>query len=248
MLKIGSTGIEVDLLKQALKNAGFEVTENDIFDKKTLLAVKAFQTKHVDKYDNPLKVDGIVGSLTQWALKNYLQNQSNNQTQPENEQKTGILAKTALKIAINEMNIGAKEIGKNNSGEFVEKYTKTKDGGGLDWCAGFVSFCFEQAEKETKIKCPIKYTLSARNIFDQAKKKNLTITDRNILPIPGDIVVWYRGTSKSYLGHVGICTSYSNGYIFVIEGNKGSFPAEVKVYKYVWKNMDKLIGLVRMTE
>lgn len=246
MLKLGSIGNEVEWLKKALKEAGVEVTESDIFDRETQLAVKAFQSKHVDNFYNPLTPDGIVGPLTKWALEEYYKYE-----QPSSNiiiEQVGNLSQIALKIAKNEMEIGAREIGGDNSGPFVEKYTKVKNGGKLDWCAGFVSYCFEQASIETGIKYPLKYTLGARNIFNQAKRKNLTITDRNILPIPGDILVWYRGALKGYFGHVGICSSYSDGYVSVIEGNRGKYPAKVNIFQYVWNRMDKFIGLVRIND
>ena len=62
-VKLGSAGAQVKLLQMDLNKAGAKLSVDGIFGKKTLAAVKSFQTK------NGLKADGIVGPLTHGKIK-----------------------------------------------------------------------------------------------------------------------------------------------------------------------------------
>jgi peptidoglycan hydrolase-like protein with peptidoglycan-binding domain len=58
ILKRGSYGSEVKLLQTVLNNNGYKLKVNGVFGKKTLAAIKSFQS------ENGLTVDGIVGPKT----------------------------------------------------------------------------------------------------------------------------------------------------------------------------------------
>ena len=65
MLKKGATGTDVKTLQTALNRAGCNLTVDGIFGSKTQTAVKNFQKSH------GLTVDGIVGDNTWKALTPY---------------------------------------------------------------------------------------------------------------------------------------------------------------------------------
>lgn len=110
--------------------------------------------------------------------------------------------------------IGNGEIGKNNSGEHVEKYLQCKER--RAWCAGFVSYVLKQSGVE------VKYTLRAKTFLTYGKKIET--------PQSGDISIWTRKGG----GHVGIVEQVFNTHYITIEGNKGKFPAKVKRVKHLY--------------
>jgi peptidoglycan hydrolase-like protein with peptidoglycan-binding domain len=70
-IKRGSKGEDVVECQTDLIQLGYDVGPkgaDGIFGAKTEEAVKAFQSTHTDSAGRPLKVDGIVGSGTWWAL------------------------------------------------------------------------------------------------------------------------------------------------------------------------------------
>lgn len=133
----------------------------------------------------------------------------------------------AVDVAIAE--IGNGEIGADNKGVHVRKYTK-----GLEssWCAGFVSYVLSQSGKDS-----LGYIVSARQYWN----KGLRVKD----PKRGDVICFWRGDPKGWQGHVGIVESVSGEKITVIEGNRGSYPAKVKRVQYTLGKIPKLLGFIR---
>jgi len=84
------------------------------------------------------------------------------------------------------------------------------------WCAAFVNWCLLQASKPQTGK------LNARSFLEygQDTKK----------PVLGDVVVLWRGTRTSDLGHVGFYVNETKTYIYILGGNQseqvniGRFP------------------------
>ena len=112
-------------------------------------------------------------------------------------------------VAIAEANIGRGETFADNSGPWVERYTR---GSRVAWCAAFVSYVYKEAGYR------IPYTLRARDF--------LKIGERRSKPVAGDVVVFRRGST---MGHVAIIVKVVDAKNFwVIEGNHGRFPAKVK--------------------
>lgn len=71
-IRRGSRGVYVTLAQTELINKGYSCGAkgaDGIFGKDTEEAVKAFQRDNVDESGNPLKVDGVVGQSTWWALE-----------------------------------------------------------------------------------------------------------------------------------------------------------------------------------
>ena len=252
LLKKGSTGVRVKELQQILRELDFDVPVTSVFDTATFKAVRTFQAAHLDKHGNPLEVDGKVGAITMWALQNprpkVISSEINFKVMPGLDLGGHPVGRRALHFAIEELKAGAGEIGGNNKGKWVKKYLQpTGLAEGNSWCAAFISWCFLQAVDGDKSKMPFMYTAGARSIYNQFKesKKGLQFPkpDKSFVPLPGDIVAWWRVSMPSGLGHVGIVHHFEDGFIYTIEGNKA---ANVAGFSYVKTRLDKVLGFGRV--
>jgi hypothetical protein len=248
-LKINHTGEAVRALSRLLVERGHLKEPSNIFDRTLKHAVEEFQARHVDERGRPLVVDGIVGPMTWWALKHP--DNANVLRQPVADPLTrmppmggSLRGRLALEIALSEMASGAKEEVTNNSGPWVEKYLNGIVDPPANWCAAFVSWCFSRHREGL----PFRYSLGARDIRTQFKQKKWTYeVSQGTLPEPGDIIVWWRGQPDGWKGHIGLVHSLSEGGIlYTVEGNKGGFPAPVRVFDYVLSRMDRLLGFGRV--
>lgn len=249
VLRMNCEGNAVIDLTTLLKNRGYLAEVKHTFDRYVRMAVKEFQSRHVDERGRSLVVDGIVGPLTWWALENPDNTEILNQ--PISEALTRMpetggspRGRAALAVALSEMNNGAKEIDGNNSGPWVEKYLNGILSAPASWCAGFISWCFSQHPDEI----PFRYSLGARDIRSQFRQKGwLYDANENNTPEPGDIIVWWRDQPDSWKGHIGLVHHYSpGGILYTIEGNKGGFPAPVRPFDYVFGSIDRLLGFGRV--
>jgi hypothetical protein len=193
---------------------GGHIAEDGDFGLKTLQAIKAFQSSHLDKNGNPLNIDGEVGPLT-WSCLFEIPITQNMATPP--------LIKELLKVAQNE--IGVKEVPpRSNSGPRVEEYLKSVNlGPGYAWCAAFVFWCFKQASANLNCINPVLKTASCMVHWQKTKGMKITMEEASQNPdliAPGDIFIIRR---RGGLGHTGIITGISNGYIQTIEGNSNAF-------------------------
>jgi hypothetical protein len=142
-------------------------------------------------------------------------------------------------VAINELKSGAKEIGGDNSGDWVKRYLNGLAPEGSSWCAGFVSYCFANSG----FAIPFQYSMSARDLLNQFINKNWNYhRETGIIPEPGDIVVWWRGSPDSWQGHTGLVHHYREGIMHTIEGNRIS---KVAGFSYNLKTMRRLLGFGR---
>lgn len=131
-------------------------------------------------------------------------------------------------VSIARSQLGQGEIGGDNRGSIVKKYTKGKE---VAWCSGFVSWVVNKAGKNDN------YFLSARSWLKAKGSK------RTSSPRPGDIIVFSRGNRT---GHVGIVETVHGKSITTIEGNVGRYPARVKRCTYTIGRIRNLIGFVRL--
>ena len=116
--------------------------------------------------------------------------------------------------------IGKGEEGSNNSGEFIDMIFRRKNVSS-NWCAAFVSYCFEEAYAKPDKKMPFARSGSAKKLYKNiGKYGEFTKT-----PKPGGVACWDRGKPGSWQGHIGIIESYdSTTKSFVcIEGNTGRY-------------------------
>ena len=241
-LRKGDHGGEVRELAGLLDAKGYGFWHPaDEFGAAMKSAVLDFQARHLDPRGQPLVADGVVGSLTWWAL-----NQKRVVTPkpkgsfiiPDGGSDRG---RAALRVGFRELRAGAVEIGANNSGRFVKKYLNGLTGMPANWCAAFVSHCFDESGE-----MPFKYSLGARNIRNQLKKKDWTYEDVSVEPAPGDIVFWWRGRPKGWQGHIGLVWKVENGILYTLEGNKGTFPARVNTFQYVLSRVPKILGFAQI--
>jgi hypothetical protein len=151
------------------------------------------------------------------------------------------LALTALEFAIGE--IGKGEEGENNAGPTVEKYLDGLAEPPANWCSAFVCWCYLQAANKLQIKMPFRYTLSARNLFNQFKAgRGLCLVE---IPEPGDLMFLWRESPDSWMGHVAMIEKRDDALNYVVEGNIGRFPSMVK-RSYYPLNPTNLLGFGRV--
>ena len=247
-IKKGTQGAAVSELQNILRELDYNVPVTGVFDTATFNAVRNFQSRHLNKHNIPLEVDGEVGDITWWALQNprsIVQGGAINYgIMPLSDMGGSAIGRTALQFAINELNAGAGEQGGNNKGPWIKKYLQpTGLAEGNSWCAAFISWCFLQAAGGDKKNMPFKYTAGARNVYNQLKQKSF-IYDANITqPLPGDIVTWWRVSMPSGFGHIAIVHHFKDGFLYTLEGNKA---ANVAGFSYVKTRMDKLLGYGRV--
>jgi peptidoglycan hydrolase-like protein with peptidoglycan-binding domain len=240
----GDQGPDVSSLQQLLTQRGYAAAVNGTFDTKTWQAVRAFQTQNLDQHGQPLVVDGAAGPLTWWSLQN---------PKPLIVTPTAVdfsvlpsdggsqRGRAALSAAIVELKANAGEVGGNNSGPFVHKYLAPAGApDGSSWCASFVSFCFMQASGGDASAMPFAYSASARTLLAEFKANNWSSAPgTDYVPVPGDIVVWWRVALVGWQGHVGLVHSVKDGMLYTIEGNHSP---RVQGFSYVLSRMDKLLG------
>lgn len=142
--------------------------------------------------------------------------------------KTDLLRLKAEVIRVAKAEIGNGELGKNNSGKDVARYSGGKQD--VNWCAYFVGYCYETAAKNLGITLPF-----ARSAGAKAQCKNIGKCKDGIMfsspeaAMPGDVVCWNRGLPGSWTGHIGLVMESHGGLVTTIEGNAGAFPSKVRV-------------------
>lgn len=129
------------------------------------------------------------------------------------------MSKTTSEIALSQY--GIKEIVGSKDNPEVLKYfdeigfdgSKLKDE--TSWCSAFVNWVAKKSNKD--------YTkrLDARSWLKVGKETNQ--------PEPGDIVVFWRESPKSWKGHVGFYVNETKEYINVLGGNQSN---QVKISAY----------------
>ena len=247
-IKKGNQGAAVTELQNILRELDYNIPVTGIFDTATYKAVRNFQSRHLDKHNIPLEVDGEVGDITWWALQHPRSKVQGGAIEygimPPVETGGSVAGRAALQFAIGELNAGAGEEGGNNKGPWVKKYLQPAGlAEGNSWCAAFISWCFWQAAEGDKKNMSFKYTAGARNIYNQLKQNGFIYDANQSPPLPGDIVTWWRVSMSSGFGHIAIVHHYKDGFLYTIEGNKA---ANVAGFSYVKTRMDKLLGYGRI--
>jgi hypothetical protein len=240
----GDQGSAVRQLQQLLQQRGYPADINSTFDTKTWQATRAFQSQNLDQQGQPLVVDGVAGPLTWWSLQNpkpFIKTPSavDYATLPASGgSKSG---RAALAVAIGELKANAREVGGDNRGPFVRKYLAPAGlGEGNPWCASFVSWCFLQAGGGDRTAMPFAYAASARTVLAEFKQHGWSnAPGSGYVPVPGDIVVWWRVSLAGWLGHAGLVHSVRDGMLYTIEGNRSP---KVQGFSYVLSRMDRLLG------
>jgi uncharacterized protein (TIGR02594 family) len=121
--------------------------------------------------------------------------------------------------------LGLKEIkGAEHNPQIIEMFAAVGHSWITDdetpWCAAFVGWCLKS------VRIPHLNEVAARKY---EKYGNETKT-----PAVGDIVVIWRGSPASWMGHVGFLHSMDEKYIHILGGNQGN---EVSVRRYERKRL-----------
>lgn len=141
---------------------------------------------------------------------------------------SGVCSAAPAIVTIAESQIGKGEIGGNNKGIFVKRYTQGQE---VAWCAGFVSWVrFHAGQRDN-------YFLSARSYWNTYRCQRVSS------PRTGDIIIFRRGLHS---GHVGIVETVQGSTITTIEGNVGAYPARVARFTYRLNHIKNLLGFIRL--
>lgn len=123
---------------------------------------------------------------------------------PSNEK----IVSNNCKVVENVVNIaksfdGIKEVG-NNRGKFIDIINRfTKVPLGSPYCASFVSFVIDSANKITPIQHKVKSAL-AQKLRNKLTYSAKMVLDGKRYPQKGEVVIWQKG--KTAFGHAGIIT------------------------------------------
>jgi hypothetical protein len=143
--------------------------------------------------------------------------------------KLNPIALKALAIACEELGRG--EEGRNNDGPDVRMYTGGKRG---NWCAAFLSWCFEEAAQRMVEATVPKRSHGAKRFCKNVALHGYFVDLSTDHPRPGDVISWNRGPGVSWRGHVGMVYAYlpDTDTLVTIEANSGKFPSKVKLKMY----------------
>ena len=126
------------------------------------------------------------------------------------------------------LEIGQKEVqGKGNNKQVVKYHAYARVDNDLSkgkpdsvpWCASFIAYVLEanpyimmQSTNKMNARSYLKWGISVKN-----------------RPLPGDIVVFWRGNIKGWKGHVGVYLDETIKYVYVLGGNQSD---SVSVSRY----------------
>lgn len=144
----------------------------------------------------------------------------------ERPQVKDSINKRVLLKAISQIGVG--EIAGKKSNKQIEnyhRYSTIKNDRGMNesvpWCASFVCWVLEV--------CSLESTNS--KLARSYEKWGVWVTD---VPLPGDVVTFWRKSKRSGYGHVGFYFRQDDKYVWVLGGNQNN---EVNVTKYRKKRM-----------
>ena len=193
----------------ALGIGNFEATGT--FGPKTTAAVKQFQALHRDRFGNPLITDGKIGSIT-WEIL------FDNVAPVQETAPSDLLAK-AIEVAVSQIGVMENPPGSNRGREVDAYLQSTNTPLGSFWCAAFVYWCFREAASQLGIANPVFKTAGCLAHWNKTAGRKLpkaqALSNPSLIK-PGSIFIKDHGSG---LGHTGIVTAVSDGFIETIEGN-----------------------------
>lgn len=193
-LMAGSNGSLTLYLQRLLKELGYQVTLNGIFDNQTRDAAIAFQNT------NGLTADGVVGGGTWKKLfEMYHVNVSGNGVEK------------LINVAKHELEWEFKEDNANNITPYGQWYGMN----GSAWCAMFVSYCAYQAGIINDLVPKYAWCPSRMTWYKETRyyKRN-----SGYIPKRGDVIFFYNN-ELGRVAHTGIVIEGDEKYVTTIEGN-----------------------------
>jgi peptidoglycan hydrolase-like protein with peptidoglycan-binding domain len=130
------------------------------------------------------------------------------------------IGKLVVSYAKQQLAQSPRELG-DNQGPWVSLYTKGDVGN--PWCAGFATFCLEQACTTLGVPLPIPYTLGCDFMADCARQADLFLDSprgaarRKITP--GSFFLRRDTTGRLEYAHTGIVVDAESDFFHSIEGN-----------------------------
>lgn len=194
-LKTGSNGSLTLYLQRILKELGYPVTLNGIFDTQTYTAAVAFQTA------NGLDADGVVGGGT-WSKLFELYHVD----------VAGSGVEKLLNVAKHELAWAFKEDNANNITPYGQWYGMN----GSAWCAMFVSYCAYQAGVMGSLVPQYAWCPSGMTWYKNRNK--YFKRNSGYIPKCGDIIFFYNN-ELGRVAHTGIVIGGDEKYVTTIEGN-----------------------------
>ena len=187
------------------------------FGQKMTQTVKLFQARHADGHGRPLKIDGVVGSIT-WAA---LFGASTVASVPP---PADPLVAATLRAAADEELKAVREVPRNsNRGPEVDQYLKRVGvPTGLAWCCAFTYWCFDEAARAAARPNPMVRTAGCLNHWNRAAAagaRRVTAAqavDNPALVQPGMVFIMDFGGGA---GHTGFVEAVDGGQLTTIEGN-----------------------------
>jgi hypothetical protein len=191
--------------------------DNAIFGPRVRQAVQLFQARHVDNENQPLSVDGQVGTLTWGALFGA-------DTVPTvRDMPDGLLRKVLAKAGKAADDKVREDPMNSNRGPQVNEYlARTDVKPGNAWCCAFTYWCFDEAAKEAHKPNPMFKTAGCLKHWNNAESRGAKrIRAQDAINDPGRVkpgmvfIMDYGGG----LGHTGFVEQVHGGYLHTIEGN-----------------------------
>ncbi len=208
--KRGATGVKVKLIQGWLCIDGFKLAVDGGFGKATAQQVRAFQQA------NGLPVTGVVDDATYAAL-----------VRPMVVALAPIaggrsLGQLVVSYARQHLAQHPIEVGGQNSGPWVRLYTQGREGVDFPWCAGFATFCLQQASAALGVPMPIPQTLGCDDMAAHAGSRLLPQPppSQRARITPGSFFLKLAAPKAKFkYAHTGIVVEADADTFKTIEGN-----------------------------
>ena len=206
----GDAGVDVKRAQEWLSLRGHGVQLDGAFGPATEVAVRAFQR------EIGVAPDGIV---TQ-GLFQQLNAPLRAALEPIAMTPSAQLGEALVAYAAQHQRQQAREVGGNNRGPWVRLYMDGHDGAQWRWCAGFLTFCLQQACRTLNQPLPLPRTLSCDLLAASARQHGLFVSGEQLggrRLEPGDLFLNRRVVGDWV--HTGIITAVQEDTFSTIEGN-----------------------------
>lgn len=210
VVRRGDSGPEVHRIQEWLGLRGHGVRLDGVFGPATELALRTFQKAA------KLEADGVATP----ELFRVLNAPMRAAVEALPVSGATSLGDLLVQYATRHLRQQPREVGGDNRGPWVRLYMDGHEGTRWRWCAGFVTFCLQQACSALRLPLPVRRTFSCDLLSESAQRQQIFVAgdklDRSKLR-PGDLFLSRRVVDDWV--HTGIVTSVENEAFTTIEGN-----------------------------